>query len=162
MFCLAHHILSPLANGSLQNWQAVYSGKSALRIYTNHFASVEPFCASLFDTPRSFTELCIESAQQAIAQAQIDPTSHDVIFVISTTKGDNLQLLQPAKAIAAHFKNPNTPIVVSNACVSGVSAQIAAWRLLQTKKYATAVVIGCDVQSQFIVSGFQSFKALSP
>lgn len=162
MFCLAHHILSPLANGSMQNWQAVYSGKSALRIYANHFASVEPFCASLFDTPRSFTELCIESAQQAIAQSQIDPTSQEVIFVVSTTKGDNLQLLQPAKAIAAYFKNPNTPIVVSNACISGVSAQIAVWRLLQTKKYTTAVVIGCDVQSQFIVSGFQSFKALSP
>jgi 3-oxoacyl-[acyl-carrier-protein] synthase-1 len=42
-----------------------------------------------------------------------------------------------------------------------VSAQIAAWRLLQSGKYNTAIVIGCDVQSQFIVSGFQSFKALS-
>ena len=162
MYCVAHHILSPLANGSEENLQAILDGKTALRKYEQRFPSVEPFCASLFEAHKSFTEWCILSADCAIKSAQIDASSPEVIFIISTTKGDNLQLLQPAQKIAAHFGNPNSPIVVSNACISGVSAQIVAWRCLQSRQYTQAVVIGCDVQSQFIVSGFQSFKALSP
>ena len=161
MYCIAHHILSPLANGSKANLQAILLGESALSSYHQHFPSVEPFCASLFESTPTFTQLCIQSASQAIQEANIDASSSAVVFVISTTKGENLQLLSPAKQIVGHFGNPNSPIVVSNACVSGVSAQIAAWRLLQSGKYTTAIVIGCDVQSQFIVSGFQSFKALS-
>ena len=161
MYCIAHHILSPLANGSKANLQAILLGESALSSYHQLFPSVEPFCASLFESTPTFTQLCIQSASQAIQNANIDASSPAIVFVISTTKGENLQLLSPAKQIVGHFGNPNSPIVVSNACVSGVSAQIAAWRLLQSGKYTTAIVIGCDVQSQFIVSGFQSFKALS-
>lgn len=44
---------------------------------------------------------------------------------------------------------------------SGVCAQIAAVRELLSGRYRYAIVIGCDVLSKFIVSGFQSFKALS-
>ena len=161
MYCIAHHILSPLGNGSEANFRAIQAEESALRLYNQHFPSVEPFCASLFDEAKSFTQLCIQSASQAIKETEIDASSPSVVFVISTTKGDNLQLLSPAKEVVGHFGNSNSPIVVSNACVSGLSAQITAWRLLQSGKYSTAIVIGCDVQSQFIVSGFQSFKALS-
>jgi 3-oxoacyl-[acyl-carrier-protein] synthase-1 len=84
------------------------------------------------------------------------------VFILSTTKGDNLDLISPAKQIVQHFGNPNEPIVVSNACTSGVCAQITAKRLLEAGAYRHAVVIGCDIQTRFIVSGFQAFKALSP
>ena len=60
------------------------------------------------------------------------------------------------------FHNPNPPIVVSNACISGVCAQIEAMRNLECGCFDYVVTVGCDVQSAFIVSGFQSFKALSP
>ena len=52
-------------------------------------------------------------------------------------------------------------MVVSNACISGVCGQIAAVRELLGGRYRYAVVIGCDILSKFIISGFQSFKALS-
>ncbi len=52
-------------------------------------------------------------------------------------------------------------MVISNACISGVCAEIEALRLLRSGAYRFAVVIGADCQSRFIVSGFQSFKALS-
>jgi 3-oxoacyl-[acyl-carrier-protein] synthase-1 len=35
-------------------------------------------------------------------------------------------------------------------------------RLLEAGLYQHAVVVGCDIQTKFIVSGFQAFKALSP
>ena len=161
IYCLAHHIISPLSDGSRANWEAVQAGRSGLKYYTNRFKDVEPFCASLFDTPQAFVPLCIHSAEQAIEEAQIDPASKEVVFILSTTKGDNLDLITPAQKIAAHFGNPNAPIVVSNACTSGVCAQITAKRLLEAGLYKHAVLIGCDIQTQFIVSGFQAFKALS-
>jgi 3-oxoacyl-[acyl-carrier-protein] synthase-1 len=64
--------------------------------------------------------------------------------------------------IAHFFGTRNTPLVVSNACISGAAAHIAALRALQSGKYNHAVVVGVDFLSKFIISGFQAFKALSP
>jgi 3-oxoacyl-[acyl-carrier-protein] synthase-1 len=70
-------------------------------------------------------------------------------------------LWKTAKTISRFFGNRNTPLVVSNACISGAAAQIAAMRELQSERYRYAVVTGVDFLSKFILSGFQSFKALS-
>jgi len=73
-----------------------------------------------------------------------------------------IYLWHTAELIANFFQNPNTPIVVSVACISGAAAQIVAMRELQSGNYDYAVVVGVDFLSKFIISGFQSFKALSP
>ncbi len=161
MYCIAHNIVSPIGNTSEENLQAVMAGKSALQLYTHHFADVEPFCASMFPKQPDFIDLCITSAKQALTHCQIDASDERTVFILSTTKGDDLDLLTPARKITAYFHNPNAPVIVSNACISGVNAQIVAARLLSSQRYDNAVVIGCDVLSKFIVSGFQSFKALS-
>ena len=140
IYCAGHSIISPLGEGT----------------------HVEPFCASLFDTPQDFVPLCIRSIELALNEQIIKCENAQTIFILSTTKGDQLDLWSPAQQIAAHFHNPNPPIVVSNACTSGVCAQITAMRLLESGLYRHAVVVGCDLQSRFIVSGFQAFKALSP
>lgn len=163
VYCIGHSILSPLGEGSQANYEAVQAGRSGLKIHTDRFDLVEPFCASLFDTPQAFVPLCIRSVEEAMTNDQSPITnSKDTIFILSTTKGDHLDLITPAKKIAHHFGNPNLPIVVSNACTSGVCAQITAMRLLEAGLYQHAVVVGCDIQTKFIVSGFQAFKALSP
>ena len=162
VYCVGHSIISPLGEGSIANYEAVQAGRSGLKIYTDRFTDVEPFCASLFDTPQSFVPLCIKSVEMALRESGLKPQEPNVVFILSTTKGDGLDLLTPAKAIAQHFGNPNPPIVVSNACTSGVCAQITAMRLLDTGEYEHAIVVGCDIQTKFIVSGFQAFKALSP
>lgn len=171
IYAIGHNIISPLGDTSAANYEAVQAGRSGLKIYTDRFPDVEPFCASLFDSPQSFVPLCIRSVEEAIINYPYGASrseelsiinSKDTVFILSTTKGDNLDLLTPAQTIARHFGNPNPPIVVSNACTSGVCAQITAQRLLETGLYRHAVVIGCDIQTRFIVSGFQSFKALSP
>lgn len=160
IYCIGHSIISPLGEGSQANIEAVKAGRSGLKIYTDHFESVEPFCASLFDTPQEFVPLCIRSVE--MAKGETDLANPSTIFILSTTKGDQLDLLTPAQSIARHFGNPNPPIVVSNACTSGVCAQIAALRLLDAGLYKRAVIVGCDIQTKFIISGFQAFKALSP
>lgn len=162
IYCIGHSIISPLGEGSAANYAAVQAGRSGLKVHTSRFEDVEPFCASLFDTPQSFVPLCIKSVEMAIQDSGVRMQDADTIFILSTTKGDNLDLLTPAQEIARHFGNPNPPIVVSNACTSGVCAQITAMRLLEAGLYEHAVVVGCDIQTKFIVSGFQAFKALSP
>lgn len=124
-----------------------------------------------------FERLALLSATEALRHSPVRPSAADVVFLLSSTKGSVDLLDAPAgtpahaersllpasaKRIAAHFGNPNTPVVVCNACVSGLSALITAARLLRAGRYRHAVVIGADCQSRFIVSGFQAFKALSP
>ena len=138
------------------------------------------------DYPESlsrFEKLAILSISKALECAAekgeaIDIRSGEVLIILSSTKG-NIGMLEngeeePSAAaeevalgvsagrIARFLGNPNSPIVVSNACTSGVSAQITAMRLLEAGHYRYAVLCGADLQSAFIVSGFSSFKALSP
>lgn len=51
--------------------------------------------------------------------------------------------------------------IISNACISGVSAIVAARRMLLVGDYDMVIVIGADTQNRFITSGFASFKSLS-
>lgn len=189
---IADNIVSPLGFSSEENYKAVCAGKSALRLYQHHFDIPEPFTASLFEEDivdsefdklhsaacfSKFEKIAILSISKALHQTNIDPTSSSVQFILSTTKGNIALLDQPnsttfskdrvylgttAQVISRYFDNPNPPIIISNACISGVCAQITAMRALQNHRCSTVIVIGADVQSRFIVSGFQSFKALSP
>ena len=175
---IADHIISPLADGTAANLDAVLAGRSAIRRYADHFPLVEPFCASLFSPAEiklqagfsRFESLCINAVHSSAGGLDAGLLSaKDTVFILSTTKGnieflaqtEDIALCDSAKRIARFFGNSNTPIVVSNACISGVCAIITAKRLLDEGIYTNAVIVGCDVLSPFIISGFQSFKALS-
>lgn len=161
---IADNILSPLGETTEANLKAVRAGASALR--EHHLSGMpESFVGSLFEPRLGFEEGLIKSISASLGQTKVDARSSEVIFIISSTKG-NVAAFEcigaSAEKVARHFGNPNRPIVVSNACISGLSAQILAMRLLRAGYYKIAVVAGMDVQGKFIVSGFQSFKALSP
>ncbi|MDR1005174.1 MAG: beta-ketoacyl synthase [Prevotellaceae bacterium] len=187
---LSDNILSPLGATSEENYRAIKAGASALRPYDRRWECVEPFVASLLDeeeinsrfaaltaeeTYTYFERIVILSVVRALADAQLDPTSARVRFILSTTKGnvsllDSRQAAYPeerallgvsAKVITDYFRHPLPPIVVSNACISGVCAQMAGMRLLESGACDAVVVTGADVLSPFVVSGFQSLKALS-
>lgn len=51
--------------------------------------------------------------------------------------------------------------IISNACITGVSAIVAARRMLLVGDYDMVIVVGADTQNRFITSGFASFKSLS-
>ena len=182
---IADNIYSPLGVTTAENYAAVKQGRSMLRSYPAGTMDLpEAFTASLFDWDRveplegytRFERIVIQSVSRALAQTDIDIHSDRVLFVLSTTKG-NVELLDSrspqfpadrvlpgvaARVIAAYFGFSREPLVVSNACISGLSAQITAMRLLESGACDVAVVCGADVQSRFIISGFGSFKALSP
>ena len=66
-----------------------------------------------------------------------------------------------AKKINTFFGFKIEPIVVSNACVSGVLAVSVAKRMMQLGIYENAYVIAGDAISEFVLSGFNSFQAMS-
>ena len=73
---------------------------------------------------------------------------------------ERLKLAVMARFISSFFQNPNQPLVVSNACISGSVAILLGKRILNEGKYRNIIIAGGDVISEFTVSGFQSFKAI--
>lgn len=181
---LSTNITSPLGYTTEQNFQALKSGCSALLRYDSWNGLPEPFVGSIFTEEQNaelsidgftrFESLIIRSVSEALQSADVDVKSERTLLVISTTKANIEELgaapdadgayLHPgdtAKKIAQYIGVSTPPFVVSNACISGVSAQIIAKRLIDAGMYDTAIVCGCDCITPFIVTGFQSFKALS-
>jgi len=55
----------------------------------------------------------------------------------------------------------NYPLIISNACISGVLALNTAAKYIQAGHYDQVIVSGCDVISDFVLFGFQSLYAIS-
>ena len=173
--CIGESILSPLGATPAENFAAVRRGESALRRYEGMFGVREPFVASLMDRSlwtfpgrTFFDSIVIEAARRAVEAAGIDPASPRTAFVLSSIKGNvefidtqDVTLACSARRLADAFGNPNPAVVVSNACISGLAALLQGRRMLLSGHYDHVVVVGAEVQSRFIVTGFQSLKALA-
>ena len=182
VYNLADNIISPLGETTEQNFQALKAGHSVLRKYDGFRGVGEPYVASLITEEliaslrenglTIFESLVVSSVRRTIASAGLDVTKSNVVFILSSTKA-NIELLEghdfseaeypgvSAERIAKAIGVSNMPITVCNACISGVSAIILAKRLLEAQLYDYAIVCGADRQTRFVISGFQSFKAVS-
>lgn len=122
----------------------------------------------LQDYPR-MEQLFILSLGEVIRQSGIDPAHPDCGFIFSTTKGniDHIRteaaaLSLMARRVVTYFGSSREPIVISNACISGVSALVTASRLIRQGVYKHILVSGGDLLTRFVITGFQSFKSVSP
>ena len=188
--CIADNVVSPLGWDSRTNYESVKAGRSGLARYESMGNITTPFVLSRMER-EAVDGLCIKlgiqgnytffekfllcSCLQAVSQSGIDASSDRVLFIVSTTKGnvsllgmpqegvaqERVLLAKAAHEVSRYFGNPNNPVVVCNACISGVCAQIEAMRALRSGRYDYVVVTGADEQSPFIISGFLSFKAIS-
>lgn len=163
-YIIADNIISPLGETSEENYLSVKAGRSGIRAYEPGTCNIpEGFYASLLF--EDFETLALKSAQKAIANAQLELKGKRTAFILSSTKGnieENISLADSAQRIATQLGIDSKPIVVCNACISGLSALILGNRLIDSDLYDAAIVCGCDTPRQFILSGFQSLKALSP
>ena len=118
-------------------------------------------------------KMFIVSLSKTISEANIEITDR-VGLVISTTKG-NIDVLEKnspfseeraylnvlGQKVANFFSFKNEPIVLSNACVSGVLAIAVAKRYINQGRFDSVFIVGGDLVTQFILSGFNAFQALS-
>ncbi|MBQ3635412.1 MAG: 3-oxoacyl-ACP synthase [Bacteroidales bacterium] len=182
VYKIADNVTTPLGGTTEENLRTVVSGGSALRQYQDYEGIPEAFTASLFSKEQRrgmqeegltpFESMVVASVRKALEVSAIEVGSERVVFILSTTKG-NIALVAEggrdereypgvsARRIAERIGVRTAPIVVCNACISGLAAIILAERLLSGGEYDYAIVSGADSQGKFIISGFQSLKALS-
>jgi 3-oxoacyl-[acyl-carrier-protein] synthase-1 len=122
-------------------------------------------------------KMFIVSIHDALTETMQDVSGSNSLLVISSTKG-NIDLMEEGKknfcdpsriflwkmagTIASFLGFVNPPMVISNACISGVLAISTAARMIDAGLYDHIVVAGGDQLSEFVISGFLSFQALSP
>ncbi len=181
----ANNIISPLGWTSEENFKNILAGKTGLVIQEGKELSDVPFPVARINESEiqkrleqfpdvtgysRLEQLCILSLKQIVDH--VDVKDSKTGFVLSTTKG-NIDFLKEAKinnkvylantaqTIADYFGFQNSPHVISNACISGLAAIVFAKRMISSGVYDHVVLLGADVLSKFIVSGFQSFQSLS-
>ncbi|WP_027378921.1 beta-ketoacyl synthase N-terminal-like domain-containing protein [Chryseobacterium daeguense] len=180
--------VTPLGFDVSSNWNALLEGKSGVALHKT-IESEDAFYVSKIDSEKLEEEFdkFFDSAQNNNSEftrlekmflLSLKPLieKHEITdetaFILSTTKG-NISLLKNqsalpegaflsglAKKIAGFFGFKTNPIVVSNACVSGVMAIAVAKNMIQAGKYKDAFVIAGDEISEFVISGFNSFQAI--
>ena len=187
VFVVADNIFSPLGFSTEENMRALEKEKTGVRRHVDFMSSGTDVFASLFDDSlknkiseipgfTKFENLLTASIAEALRGTEIRIDDPKTVLIISTTKGNismlenfpvpeeikvEISLSSSAKKIAKHFGNPNEPIVVSNACISGLAALLVGKRLIQSGKFQNAVVAGADLITRFVQSGFESFQAIS-
>ncbi len=183
-----YQIISPLGYTSLDNFNAVVDQKTAVKpidIEGLNQPLAATFNRELLDSifkehgiSEKFTfleKLMILSLKKMWVNQQLEITSK-TLLIVATTKG-NIDVLdqqsrfyhQPeraylsvlAKQIAKYFEFDNDPVVLSNACISGSLAIAIAKDLISRNVYEDVVIVAGDLVTKFVLSGFQSFQALS-
>ena len=178
-----YNCVTPMGFDVESNWKAILQGKSGValhKVVDNH----EAFFVSKIDSEKleekfnnnfnnkDFTRLEKMFLLSLKPLVERHPISDQTAFILSTTKG-NISLLKHesslpegvylsnlAQKLADFFGFKTKPIVVSNACVSGVMAIAVAKNMILAGNYKDAFVVAGDEISEFVISGFNSFQAI--
>ena len=179
--------LTSIGKTTEENVSNILKNISGIKLYDDKTIYTEPVYLSKIKNQEfisnfikagftKFESYALYSIKQALTENNNFKINDKTLFILSTTKGniellntqkqsgfskDRIFLWKSAELISAYFKLNNTPFVISNACISGVQAIILAMRLLQSGKYSNAIVSGADIITDFVVSGFMSFKSIS-
>jgi 3-oxoacyl-[acyl-carrier-protein] synthase-1 len=187
IWAIGDAMITPLGFSSADTFENMLRGESGLieisspawdfstwaSIFTaNQLKHLEEVVLPIAST--RFERLLFFPINKVIDEFGIDAKSSATLFMFATTKGnielignenilpDQLSLYASAQKLSRYFGNPNKPIVVSNACISGLAAQITAMQLLRSGAYDTIILAGADTVNPFVLEGFNSFQALSP
>ncbi|GEP96438.1 beta-ketoacyl-[acyl-carrier-protein] synthase family protein [Chitinophaga cymbidii] len=182
VFVAADNIVSPLGATAVANYEQVRRGVSGIRLQPEGYfgAVIAEEDLNAWTAPyqlngyTKFEQLLILSVQDALSHTGISLRDERTAFIVSTTKGNialleqgaaagplPLQLFATADRVAAYFGSANKPLVISNACISGLLAILIGQRMIRAGQYDHAVICGADVLTKFVLSGFQSFLAVS-
>jgi 3-oxoacyl-[acyl-carrier-protein] synthase-1 len=177
--------ITPIGFDVATNIKNIGNEVSSIQLHDNVKLLNVPFYASIIndaDLDLAFAKVSSTKSYSRLEKMMIlalEPTikksnvvlNERTVFILSTTKGnvralenqniESAYLDQLAKNIADFFGFKTEPIVVSNACVSGILAVSVAKRLIQADLYDDVFVVAGDEVSKFVLSGFNSFQAMS-
>lgn len=180
--------ITPLGFDVESNIEAILRGKSGIQLHSILSLMPMPFYASIINDEKinsAFAKISTETKYSRLEKMMIlalEPIiknsgvelNSKTAFILSTTKGNvtalkndseesfnNAHLDVLAKNVANFFGFKTQPIVVSNACVSGILAISVAKRMIQSELYNNIFVVAGDEVSEFVLSGFNAFQAMS-
>jgi len=187
IYLLDDAIISPQGFSTEENLIAVKNEKSGLKFHKNNKFPSEGFYAGIIENellteafskignPKKFTKLeqMMLLAVSSVLKNNPNLNLSETALIISTTKG-NIDLLTNSSfpenrvylselgdVIKNFFGFQLQTIVISNACISGGLALAVAKRFIAAEKFDQAIVVGGDLVSEFVLSGFNSFQAMS-
>ncbi|UII22952.1 beta-ketoacyl synthase N-terminal-like domain-containing protein [Fulvivirga ligni] len=186
IYSIADNITSPLGLTSAENFSACINGVSGIQQIDSKDFYPTPFLGCLInreeaeelkanDAFSNLEQLFIHSINKALQDVDGLDLSRTAL-VVSTTKGnidilaDNYSgslpkeralLSRLGNTLSDYFNLEHNGVVVSNACISGLSAIITAKKIIEAGLYDHAIVTGGDILSEFTISGFQCLKAMS-
>lgn len=165
----AESIISPLGNTAEENFAALSKNISGIKkfelpgfekgVYLSKLTNANS--TNLYDT------LLIDCLNSVKSKISADIFSSDkTLLILSTTKGDmKRELVDTIERSVLNLQKvfflKHTPLVVSNACASGVIAINTGAKYIKGGLYDNVIVIGCDIISDFVLLGFQSLFAIS-
>lgn len=181
-------LISALGFGTQENLEAIRSYHSGITLQTDKRIADTPLLAATISQERlqqqaeaigvsgypRMEQLFILTINELIRQSGQTLEDKTCGLILSTTKG-NIDLLtrhtehpdeavflwKMAENIAGYFHAEERVHVISNACISGVSALVTGKRMIENGIYRKVIVVGGDLLSHFITSGFLSFRSLS-
>ena len=184
IFIAGHHIVSSYGSGSDLNFEKIVSGKSSVDQIDDDTLSEDLFFGSRIDPKEvgisfkpqytKLENLMLHSIEEACKEAGIELSHANTQLILSTTKGnvdaldenseweaERAYLHELSAQLGQYFQCPNEPLIISNACISGGCAIELGKDLIQCKRAEHVVVCGGDLLSEFVLSGFKSFHAVS-
>ena len=162
----AEHIISPLANSAEENFTKAYKGQSGIRIVENsNFKKNADLYLSKFSDHVN-KETLINDCFNTLKIDKFVLSSPKTKVIFSSTKGNITNGIKGALAdVITKFSDTenivNKPLLISNACISGVVAITKGAELIRANYYDHVIVIGIDYLSDFVVYGFEALYALS-
>lgn len=190
VYISAEAMITSLGEGVHRNMDAVLRGESGVELCTDSRVTQSSVMAGIIPEAVytalrvKYGEECTRAellAVECVESVLADAPDGRTMMIVASAKG-NVSLLegrcgegprvpadddpllfgQMASRIGAMTGFPAARIrVISNACISGVSAIVIARRMILSGVCDNAVVVGVDTQNRFITSGFASFKSLS-
>lgn len=186
VYALATNITSSLGVDVAAHWSVVEKGISGIKEHKDEMFGSDSFWGARLSKeqrtvineaiPKNdlsfFERLCLFSLKKTLEQNPLSEEQlKETVLILSSTKGnidwlntkedDRIRLHHSAEVIASELGLETKPVIISHACVSGVTSLIYGMTLLKRGKYKYALVVGADVFSKFVLSGFQSFQAVA-
>ena len=174
------NIISSLGFTSKENFRNVLNGVSGLQFHSHDSAQPlalidkrqfdkSSFENQLPETFSMFEKLCALSIKDALSESSVKINSEDSLIILATTKGnigmlesdnkrsESIHLWESARKVGEYFRVKNFPLVISNACVSSVMAQVLALRMLNAGQYKNIVVCGAKPMAPITALMTKSF-----
>jgi 3-oxoacyl-[acyl-carrier-protein] synthase I len=191
VYIASDNIITSMGFTTEENIASILAGQTGIKQCEDVTLSPSSIWTSLVDRDRlakissdfnipieltRFEQLVVFSVKDAMLKTPLDISNPRTLFILSSTKG-NIDILDrkinpqfdisrtylwsTSQLLKRIFHLYHEPLVVSNACISGLLAIMIGGRLIRSGQFDHVIATGADLVTEFVLSGFGSFRSIS-